>query len=133
MSEQIEKFDPAKLMDGVRDRIKATFVSLIPDDQWERLVKKEIDDFFMERVNQSSYHNHNYSYFGEMVRKELVLLTTEKVRKLVIEKYVSSGWDNDGPILSEALQEELEKAAPKMLKTIFAQLLRDTMNQMGVR
>jgi len=41
-----EKFDPSKLMDGVRDRIKATFVSLIPDDQWEVMVKKEIDAFF---------------------------------------------------------------------------------------
>lgn len=31
---EVEKFDPSKLMDGVRDRIKATFVALIPDDQW---------------------------------------------------------------------------------------------------
>lgn len=42
----IEKFDPSKLMDGVRDRIKATFVSMIPDAQWEQLVKAECDKFF---------------------------------------------------------------------------------------
>lgn len=46
MSTQIEKFDPSTLMNGVRDRIKATFVSLIPDEQWEQLVRKEADSFF---------------------------------------------------------------------------------------
>ena len=33
MDNQVEKFDPSKLMDGVKDIIKATFVSLIPDGQ----------------------------------------------------------------------------------------------------
>lgn len=42
MENQIEKFDPSKLMDGVKDRIKATFVSLIPDDAWNSMVEKEI-------------------------------------------------------------------------------------------
>ena len=46
MSNEVEKFDPSKLMQGVKDRIKSTFVSLIPDAEWEGLVKKEIDNFF---------------------------------------------------------------------------------------
>ena len=29
MSNEIEKFDPATLMQGVKDRVKATFVSVI--------------------------------------------------------------------------------------------------------
>ena len=40
---QVQKFDPATLMQGVKDRIKATFVSLIPEEQWEEMVKKEVD------------------------------------------------------------------------------------------
>lgn len=39
---EIEKFDPSKLMDGVKDRIKSTFVSLIPDEMWDAMVEKEI-------------------------------------------------------------------------------------------
>lgn len=42
---QVQKFDPATLMQGVKDRIKATFVSLIPEEQWEEMVKKEVDKF----------------------------------------------------------------------------------------
>jgi hypothetical protein len=45
-NQQVQKFDPSTLMQGVKDRIKATFVSLIPDDQWDGMVKKEIDAFF---------------------------------------------------------------------------------------
>lgn len=44
-NQQIEKFDPSKLMDGVKDRIKATFVSLIPDEQWEQMVYAESKSF----------------------------------------------------------------------------------------
>ena len=48
MENQIEKFDPSKLMDGVKDRIKATFVSLIPDDAWNSMVEKELYVFFLK-------------------------------------------------------------------------------------
>lgn len=47
---EIEKFDPSKLMDGVRDRIKATFVSLIPDEMWDAMVEKEIYIFTEGRI-----------------------------------------------------------------------------------
>lgn len=50
MEKQIEKFDPSKLMEGVKDRIKATFVSLIPDDAWEKMVEKEIYIFTEGRI-----------------------------------------------------------------------------------
>ena len=46
----IEKFDPSKLMDGVKDRIKSTFVSLIPDDAWEKMVEREIYIFTTGRI-----------------------------------------------------------------------------------
>lgn len=50
MANEIEKFDPSKLMDGVKDRIKATFVSLIPDEAWEQMLEKEIYVFTTGRI-----------------------------------------------------------------------------------
>ena len=52
---QIEKFDPSKLMDGVKDRIKATFVSLIPDEAWNQMLEKEIYIFTTGRI----VHHHD--------------------------------------------------------------------------
>ena len=63
-STMIEKFDPSKLMDGVKDRIKSTFVSLIPDGAWEAMVEKEIYIFTTGRIELKSEmardENHNY-------------------------------------------------------------------------
>ena len=50
MENQIEKFDPSKLMDGVKDRIKATFVSLIPDDAWNSMVERELYVFTTGKI-----------------------------------------------------------------------------------
>ena len=50
MDNQVEKFDPSKLMDGVKDRIKATFVSLIPDDAWGNMVEKELYIFTTGKI-----------------------------------------------------------------------------------
>lgn len=54
----IEKFDPSKLMDGVKDRIKATFVSLIPDEAWDQMLAKEIYIFTTGRI----VHHHDTDY-----------------------------------------------------------------------
>lgn len=52
MENGIEKFDPSKLMDGVKDRIKATFVSLIPDEMWNAMAEKEIYVFTTGKIIQ---------------------------------------------------------------------------------
>lgn len=68
MENQIEKFDPSKLMDGVKDRIKATFVSLIPDDAWNSMVEKELYVFTTGKIvphhdtDYSTDENGNYIY-----------------------------------------------------------------------
>lgn len=58
MGNDIEKFDPSKLMEGVKDRIKATFVSLIPDEAWDQMLEKEIYIFTTGRI----VHHHDTDY-----------------------------------------------------------------------
>lgn len=62
-NQQIEKFDPSKLMDGVKDRIKATFVSLIPDEMWSQMVEKEIYIFTTGKI--VPHHDVDYSQKDE--------------------------------------------------------------------
>jgi hypothetical protein len=78
----LQKFDPATLMQGVRDRIKATFVSLIPDVQWEQLVQKEIDDFFRPGFNRKET---NGSTFQDVCIQELTVMAREKLSELLME------------------------------------------------
>src|SRR4051812_12848305 len=98
----IEKFDPSKLMDGVRDRIKATFVSLIPDAQWEQLVKAEIDRFF-ESNRDYSYRERATSDFQKVVMEVLSDITKEKVREALMD-YQAYGWENDHVKINDELK-----------------------------
>lgn len=59
MANEIEKFDPSKLMEGVKDKIKATFVSLIPDEMWNAMVEKEIYIFTTGKI--VPHHDYDYS------------------------------------------------------------------------
>lgn len=72
----IEKFDPSKLMEGVKDRIKSTFVSLIPDDAWEKMVEKEIYVFTTGRIEYEQKCNYdkkdeNGNYVYEVIEKRI--------------------------------------------------------------
>ena len=58
-NQQVERFDPSRLMEGVKDRIKSTFVSLIPDEMWSNMVEKEIYIFTTGKI--IPHHEIDYS------------------------------------------------------------------------
>jgi len=97
----LQKFDPSQLMQGVRDRVKATFVSLIPDEQWEKMIQKEVDDFFKldSHYNDSS----RASPFKLLVRKVLEELAKEKLHTYM-QTFTSDLWENNAPKLNEELK-----------------------------
>lgn len=90
MSNDVEKFDPSRLMEGVRDRIKATFISLIPDDQWEKMVQAAIDDFFTPKYHYNE--RREQSDFKLVCSQELEKLTRTKVVE-ALNTYSSGNWD----------------------------------------
>lgn len=119
----IEKFNPATLMDGVRDRIKATFVSLIPEEQWEKLVQSEVDRFF--NTNKDVYNNRSdrYTDFQLIVRQELEKATRERLTELLRSpEYLSTYSPDTGVQTSEFIAKFLTDNAQK----VFANMLTQT-------
>src|SRR5438876_11157179 len=98
MTDEIEKFDPSKLMQGVKDRIKSTFVSLIPDDKWDELVKTEIDAWFKKETYNNRY-NQQVSSFQIVVEETLKELAKEKVKSVFLE-YTNTQWKDGKPIIN---------------------------------
>jgi len=94
MSEEIKKFDANDAMKSVKEKIRDSFVSLIPDEQWNEMVKKEIDTYFKE-YNQFSNNN----TFASSFTKDVQSVLTEEV-KVRVKEYLSSNfnsiWDNNG-------------------------------------
>lgn len=132
----IQKFDPSTLMQGVKDRIKSEFVSLIPEEQWASMVQKEIDEFFMPRTQD--YVRPNWSHFSLMVKQCL----EEEAKKRMVE-YLSSEefqviWVNHGSTTIATAVEKMivnnsGEIIVNMFGSMFSQMLYNFRSSMQIR
>lgn len=127
---EIQKFDPALLMQGVRERIKATFVSLIPDDQWAALCEKEIRKFF--EPTKDRYNNyHQMSSFSMVCNEVLKDFSKEKLREFM-KDYDAEIWNSitnqkEAPVL---LKELLIKHAGEIFVATFSGMFNEAVQQL---
>lgn len=128
MSELL-KFDPSQLMQGVKDRVKATFVALIPDEQWDQMVKKEVDDFFSRKNMWEDYKE--ASPFQLLCRSVFEDISKCKIRDM-LENLASDQWENNRPKMNEELRKMLIESAPdlfvNMLKNMFQNCINTVRN-----
>ncbi len=109
MENNIERFDPSKLMDGVKDRIKATFVSLIPDEAWDSMLEKEIYIFTTGRI----VHHHDTDWNhkdenGNPIHKDWEERIPYSQKEKEDQWGRSTGKDDISP-LQQMIREELRK------------------------
>lgn len=126
----IEKWNPASVMDGVRDKIKATFVSMIPDAEWDRLIKHEIDDWFAEGRDRDysspKYYRSKFSLFCQGILEDIARV---KVRQ-VLETYTTGQWQNGEYIVSEQLRKLIVENAGEMFAKIMGPMMSNVIQQM---
>lgn len=122
MTNEIEKFDPASLMNGVRDRIKATFVALIPEAHWEQLCQKEIDNFFSNKIAIDK--SKQYTSEFQLICFEILTKWASEHLKNCLSSYISPHWNNvfDGVEPSDLLKDLLVKNAPEIFANVFANM-----------
>lgn len=157
MDNQIEKFDPSKLMEGVKDRIKATFVSLIPDDQWEKMVEKELYVFTKGRikidrkwvdgsyqdievredykqqgfVNLENSKEDDISPLQQMIREQLRETFKKNLTEFLASEEYQGYWMQYGqPQVSKAVQEILTKNAETVFINFMAGMMQMAMDGM---
>lgn len=91
MAEEIVKFDPSKLVDQVRERIQNTFAELIPEEEWKKLVQREIDEFLKpRRVTKNSWGNEVFEEgsFARLINAELSAM----LKKLIADELATEKW-----------------------------------------
>jgi len=135
MEKQVEKFDPSKLMDGVKDRIKATFVSLIPDDQWETMCDAEMKKFFEPTYGGYDNRDKKPSQFETLVRG----LMSEHCNVYLKEMFskpeysITTIWEHNNSTniggnkvnLSEHLDAMIKEKMPDMMQAMFSSVMAD--------
>lgn len=128
----IMKFDPSTLMEGVRDRIKATFVSLIPDDHWEALVKAEIDRFFNKPTTHNTYDKQYWTDFQMVCNNVLATAAREKVLE-VLTKYTDTVWRDSVESANSTLVDLLTKHASEIFANTMGTMFKNVLSQMQYR
>jgi hypothetical protein len=128
MSTEVTAFDPSTLMQGVRDRIKSTFVALIPDDKWEQMIQKEINWYFNNM--DSDYYKRSVTPFQKTVNEVFAEFTTARVKEF-IEKNRSHIWEDGYPKATEALTQILIENAPKMFAEVMGNMVQNVINNTG--
>ncbi len=134
MPNEIEKFDPSTLMQGVKDRIKATFVSLIPDDKWDGLVSKEVDAFFNqqiqykigeEKIKDGSFWGKTVKFLDAPASPFRVIVwdfcankLIDTLKKQITDDYFQGQYQGNKEI-NEQLKTVIAEAAPMALINLF--------------
>lgn len=127
----LQKFDPATLMQGVRDRIKSTFVSLIPDEQWESMIKKEIQEFF--EPTKDRYNNYQQmSSFSKVCNEVLADITKGQISD-ILKKYESTIWNNNELVMSDTLKDLLLKNASEIFTAMIGNRIQTIIHELKNR
>jgi hypothetical protein len=139
MGEQVEKFDPSTLMQGVKDRIKATFVSLIPDVQWEIMVQKEIDEFFNSEqtmifakkeeqvagqwhAKQMATLEIKQSPFRALVWEHCANMTNQILKEKITKEYFNDEWPATEETVDARMKSFVKESIPSAIILFFEKI-----------
>jgi len=130
MGTEVEKFEPTSLKDVIAEKIRVQFAELIPTDEWERLVAKEIENF--TDIKERGYNNNREKYSDiQMLIREALKEQAKVALKKTLE---STDWqqrqDEDGQYMaSEAVTKMVTKHASQMVGQILGEVVQNAVHQ----
>ena len=132
MENEIKKIDVNEAMKNVKDKIKDAFVTLIPDEQWNEMVKKEIDSYFQSK--QEGYGERgSSSSFTKDVHFVLQQEVKDRVKQYLNENFNTTWYDNGVPICNAKVEEMITKNAGKILSDMIGGTIQMALQGAGYR
>lgn len=126
---QVQKFDPATLMHGVKDRIKSTFVSLIPEEQWKEMIEKEVGKFFRE-YELRQYDIRYVSDFSVLVNSLLKEEAEKRMKEYLGSPEFQTVWtDNGSGIISQAIREMMIENSGLILCNMYQEMFTSMLHR----
>jgi len=102
------------IIDNIRSKIMNEFANFIPKDQWDKMIKQEIDDLMSpDNKNRKSYKN--------VILKELEQETQKRITQYFESADWQQCWDNYGnPQASEAIKKIIIENSGLILQNMMA-------------
>lgn len=128
MTTDMATYDPSKLMDSVRDRIRSEFVKLIPEEAWASLVKKEIDQFFKE---EASGYRSQQSGFQRIVWGVLEDRVKDSLKEYFDSEEWRGSWNSNGkPVASKVVNDLIKNNMQEIVTGILGGALQSVLQNM---
>lgn len=124
----VEKFDPASYVDKVRDKIKQSLIDVIPDDQWNAMLRVEIGAFFESRKERTPYSNEVREMPSEF-RRIVTLVVEEETKKRVRAMLDGPDWSIYWDGTKQQAGEEIARIARENGAAILAKWLEAAIGQ----
>lgn len=115
--ENNKEFNTNDALNSIKDRIKDVYVSLIPEEQWNEMVKKEVHNYF-ERTNETPYGNNNQvrvSCFAKDVQSVLSEETKKRTKEYLTENFQYLWTENGTPKCNQLVEDMIIKNGGKIL------------------
>lgn len=110
-----EATTPARIEDVVAERIKAQFVSLIPDDQFKNMVDRAIADF----TQRTGYKKDSPSELEKIIQRILHKHFAEQVEALLASEEYAPVWGT--PVqASQVVKDFLKDLTPEIIQAQYA-------------
>ncbi len=112
------------ISEKIRERIQAEFVTLVPKEMWDSLVKKEVAWF----LSDTGYRKDEPSPLKTMVRRELEKMFIEQVRTQLNE--MQGSWGGDGNMQAgAAVRKMVEEIAPHLWELAVSGVVQRAIDQ----
>lgn len=135
------------IMDAIRDKIKGSFVELIPDTNWDAMVKSEVDAFFtqgcefaVETSNrgygESAKHHFKFegvepTMFRTLVWDLCVEKTREELQKEYVNKTIEIALEERKDENTGEMRNIIQEAVPMMMQKYFENIARGMTNHLA--
>lgn len=136
MPEEIQKFDPSTLADRLKDRIRNSIADLIPDEQWNEMMKRELHRFFNDTTTTSrgGYYNETKaipSTFAQVFNEVMVDTTRKQLVEYLNRPEYQPVWNamgNGTNVPGDAIRKLIAENAPALVEALFAKTFQDIMS-----
>lgn len=126
---KLQQFDPSKLMDGIKDRIRGEFASLIPEDVWKQMVEKEVQYFFYQKQGEGYSSRRSSTQFERLCNRILEEECSKRFKEYLYQPEFQSTWDNSGNIIaSEAVKKMIVENSGQVLANFFGNMMQNALD-----
>lgn len=128
MSAEVEVFDLSKVRETISERIRMSFLNMIPDSEWSKLVDREIKAFFAETPAHYSNERSMPSPFARLVQAELEKIFLAALKTEMEKPEYYANWNEWGCDASSAVKKIVLDNSGQIVAAAFAGSIQNAVN-----